>query len=186
MAKKIGKFLAIFKQKIELRERAQRADVIAAIAAKDAADAAASANARPKVIAKPPQRAVDGQQEIAPEKKLGRQPGQMSKCPDLVGEITGSLKDPETQKDTRKIQCLKCNITLRFNGWGQHCNFHHPENVDDKKDCAKNKDVVSKDLKRKQVSAKCSKVNESNQPSATKKTKKAVSTPQQNSNSRPA
>ena len=53
----------------------------------------------------------------------------------------------------------------------------------DKKDGAKNKDVVSKDLK---VSAKCSKVNESNQPSATKKTKKAVSTPQQNSNSRPA
>ena len=44
--------------------------------------------------------------------------------------------------------------------------------MDDKKDGAKNKDVVSKDLKRKQVSAKCSKVNGSNQPSATKKTKK--------------
>ena len=110
----------------------------------------------------------------------------MSTCPDLVGEITGSLKDIETQKDTRKIQCLACNITVRYNGWSQHCNFHHPENVDDKKDGAKNKDVVSKDLRRKQVSAKCSKVNESNQPSATKKTKKAVSTPQQNSNSRPA
>ena len=166
--------------------RAQRADVIAAIAAKDAADAA-RANPRPKAIAQPPQRAVDGQQESAPEKKRGgRQPGQMSTCPDLVGEITGSLKDIETQKDTRKIQCLACNITVRYNGWSQHCNFHHPENVDDRKDGAKNKDVVSKDPKRKQVSAKCSKVNESNQPSATKKTKKAVSTPQQNSNSRPA
>ena len=46
-------------------------------------------------------------------------------------------------------------------------------NVDDRKDGAKNKDVVSKDLKRKG-------------PSATKQTKKAVSTPQQNSNSRSA
>ena len=55
--------------------------------------------------------------------------------------------------------------------------------MDDKKDGAKNKDVVSKDLKRKQVSAKCSKGNESNKPSATKKPKKAVSTPQQNSRS---
>ena len=166
--------------------RAQRADVIAAIAAKDAADAAASANARPKAIAKPPQRAVDGQQEIAPEKKPGRQPGQMSKCPDLVGEITGSLKDPETQKDTRKIQCLKCNIIVRFNGWGQHCNFYHPDNVDDKKDGAKKQDVVSKDLKRKQVSAKSSKGSESKTPSAPKKPKKAESTPQQSSNSRSA
>ena len=55
--------------------RAQRADVIAAIAAKDAADAAARANPRPKAIAKPPQRAVDGQQEIAPEKNGAYSPG---------------------------------------------------------------------------------------------------------------
>ena len=103
-----------------------------------------------------------------------------------IREITGSLKDPETQKDTRKIQCLKCNIIVRFNGWGQHCNFYHPENVDDKKDGAKKQDVVSKDLKRKQVSAKCSKGSESNTPSAPKKPKKAKSTPQQNSNSRSA
>ena len=71
--------------------RAQRADVIAIIAAKDTADVAACANARPKAIAQPQQRAVDNQHEIAPEKKQGRQPGKMSKCPDLVGEITGSL-----------------------------------------------------------------------------------------------
>ena len=45
---------------------------------------------------------------------------------------------------------------------------------------------VSKDLKRKQVSAKCSKGSESNTPSAPKKPKKAKSTPQQNSNSRSA
>ena len=70
--------------------RVQSADVIAASAAKDAADAAARANARPEAIAQPQQRAVDGQQETAPEKKQGRQPGKMSKCPDLVGEITGS------------------------------------------------------------------------------------------------
>ena len=86
---------------------------------------------------------------------------------------------------SRHLVCASKKIELRDNE-SQHCNFHHPENVDDKKDCAKNKDVVSKDPKRKQVSAKCSKGNESNQPSATKQTKKAVSTPQQNSNSRSA
>ena len=32
-----------------------------------------------------------------------------------IREITGSLKDPETQKDTRKIQCLKCNINMLHN-----------------------------------------------------------------------
>ena len=55
-----------------------------------------------------------------------------------------------------------------------------------KKNGAKKQDVVSKDLKRKQVSEKCSKGSESNTPSAPKKPKKATSTPQQNSNSRSA
>ena len=109
----------------------------------------------------------------------------MSKRPDLVGEITGSPSS-ETQGDTRKIQCLACLIPVRYNGWGQHCNFYHPENVDDKKDGAKKQDVVSKDLKRKQVSAKSSKGSESKTPSAPKKPKKAESTPQQSSNSRSA
>ena len=120
---------------ISAQGRAQRADVIAAIAAKDAADAATCANPRPEVIAQPQQRAVDSQQETALEKKQGRQTGKMSKRADLVGEITGSPSS-ETQKDSRKIQCLTCNILVRFNGWGQHCNFCHPENVDDKKDGA--------------------------------------------------
>ena len=58
--------------------------------------------------------------------------------------------------------------------------------MDDKKDGAKKQDVVSKDLKRKQVSAKSSKGSESKTPSAPKKPKKAESTPQQSSNSRSA
>ena len=114
--------------------------------------------------------------------------GHFDICPGCrPGFFSGApLKDTETQKDTRKIQCLKCNIIVRFNGWGQHCNFYHPENVDDKKDGAKKQDVVSKDLKRKQVSAKSSKGSESKTPSAPKKPKKAESTPQQSSNSRSA
>ena len=84
------------------------------------------------------------------------------------------------------------NILVRYQGWGHHRNFDHPDIVVDKKAIDEKKDVVSKDSKprekqvRKQVSAKSSKGSDSNTPPSPKNPKKAKSTPQQNSNPRTA
>ena len=83
-------------------QRAQRRDVQAAIAAKDAqAEAAAQADA-----AKAAQ---------APAKLNSK----ATKCPELRGNIS-------FVKGVRKIWCLKCKEPVNYTGWSDHCTKKHP------------------------------------------------------------
>ena len=83
-------------------QRAQRRDVQAAIAAKDAqAEAAAQADAA-KAAQAPP--------------KLN---SKATKCPELRGNIS-------FVKGVRKIWCLKCKEPVNYTGWSDHCTKKHP------------------------------------------------------------
>ena len=85
-------------------QRAQRRDVQAAIAAKDAqAEAAAQADAA-KAAQAPP--------------KLN---SKATKCPELRGNIS-------FVKGVRKIWCLKCKEPVNYTGWSNHCMEKHPVN----------------------------------------------------------
>ena len=116
------------------KKRAQREDVMAAIAAKGAA-AAAAPLARGALAQQPPKAA---QPKIVVRKEnasnagcIGRAGSADSKSkpnpkakkrPDLRGEISCA------DGDNPKIVCLPCKDWKPYATWGRHCTTHHKEN----------------------------------------------------------
>ena len=89
-------------------KRAQRGDVVAARAAKDAQ---AAANAAKEANAK----AADSR-DNATQKKHPK----ASKCPELRGDI--SYTDGQ-----KLVYCKGCKQNYSYAGWADHCAKHHPQ-----------------------------------------------------------
>ena len=106
-------------------QRAQKHEVISAIAAKDAAEAAA-----PKQPPVPKQRGAVHEKPLVEK----RGPGNFAhmRRSELRGEITGTPKS-DTEPEGRMIYCKACNEQVKYNSWIYHCNKHHP-NVDENRE----------------------------------------------------
>ena len=128
-------------------QRAQKQDVLSAIAEKDAALAAAEASRPPGEVPKAGKdpalaagkapkapagvpraqpAAVAAKQAADPAKEKG--PGNFAhinqKRRDIRGEITGTPASA-TEPERRMIQCLACNDLVKYTSWPYHCNKNH-------------------------------------------------------------